>query len=146
MSTADSCLMAASGNLLSDIGMKLFKVDLKGKKLLRASQLVTLLIGVLAILIALNLQNVLELMLYSYAFMVSGLFIPVLVALIYKKPNAPAAIVAMLGGGSMTVALTFFEKLPFGLDANVFGLIFSAILYFSLHYILKSKGKTPAYG
>ena len=146
MSTADSCLMAASGNLLSDIGMKLFKVDLKGKKLLRASQLVTLLIGVLAILIALNLQNVLELMLYSYAFMVSGLFIPVLVALIYKKPNAPAAIVAMLGGGSMTVALTFFEKLPFDLDANVFGLIFSAILYFSLHYILKSKGKTPAYG
>ncbi|MFP4664956.1 MAG: sodium:solute symporter [Bacteroidales bacterium] len=146
MSTADSCLMAASGNLLSDIGMKLFKVDLKGKKLLRASQLVTLLIGVLAILIALNLQNVLELMLYSYAFMVSGLFIPVLVALIYKKPNASAAIVAMLGGGSMTVALTFFEKLPFGLDANVFGLIFSAILYFSLHYILKSKGKTPIYG
>src|SRR6056297_4206743 len=106
MSTADSCLMAASGNLLSDIGMKLFKVDLKGKKLLRASQLVTLLIGVLAILIALNLQNVLELMLYSYAFMVSGLFIPVLVALIYKKTYVLPAILAMIGGGSLTVALT----------------------------------------
>jgi hypothetical protein len=31
------------------------------------------------------MQNVLELMLYSYAFMVSGLFIPVLGALFWRK-------------------------------------------------------------
>jgi SSS family solute:Na+ symporter len=33
------------------------------------------------------MQNVLELMLYSYAFMVSGLFIPVLGALFLKKSH-----------------------------------------------------------
>jgi SSS family solute:Na+ symporter len=33
------------------------------------------------------MQNVLELMLYSYAFMVSGLFIPVLGALFWKKSH-----------------------------------------------------------
>jgi SSS family solute:Na+ symporter len=37
------------------------------------------------------MQNVLELMLYSYAFMVSGLFIPVLGALFWKKSHPIAA-------------------------------------------------------
>ncbi|MGM0649209.1 MAG: sodium:solute symporter family protein [Bacteroidota bacterium] len=146
MSTADSCLMAASGNLLSDIGMKLFKVELKGKALLRASQILTLAIGVVAILIALNLQNVLDLMLYSYAFMVSGLFLPVLGVLIFKKPEPVAAIFAMIGGGSVTVIMTFLPSLPFGLDANVFGLTFSAILYFGLHYLIKNNRKARLYG
>jgi SSS family solute:Na+ symporter len=131
--------MAASGNLLSDIGLKIFPRKLSNKQLLRASQIVTLFVGALAIFIALNLTSVLDLMLYSYAFMVSGLFMPVLGALVLKKPKVIPAIVAMIGGGSMTVILSTFDALPWGLDANVFGILFSAICYFSLHLIL---GKT----
>jgi SSS family solute:Na+ symporter len=36
------------------------------------------------------MQNVLELMLYSYAFMVSGLFVPVIGALFGKKSSTAA--------------------------------------------------------
>jgi solute:Na+ symporter, SSS family len=54
MSTADSCLMAASGNLLSDIGLKLYKRKISNARMLRVSQMLTLLVGVLAIIIALN--------------------------------------------------------------------------------------------
>ncbi len=143
MSTADSCLMAASGNLLSDIGLKLFPRKLSDKQLLRTSQIVTLFIGALSIFIALNLTSVLDLMLYSYAFMVSGLFMPVLGALVLKKPKVIPAIVSMIGGGSMTVVLSTLESLPWDLDANVFGILFSAICYFSLHIIL---GKTKKNG
>jgi SSS family solute:Na+ symporter len=70
MSTADSCLMAASGNIMTDIFRPFF--DRQKGTLLLKSQLVTLGIGLLAIVIATTLESVLDLMLLSYAFMVSG--------------------------------------------------------------------------
>jgi SSS family solute:Na+ symporter len=48
------------------------------------------LVGIFAILLVPNAKRI-ELMLYSYAFMVSGLFIPVLGALFWKKSHPIAA-------------------------------------------------------
>ncbi len=130
LSTADSCLMAASGNVQTDILTSIFKPNGNEKSQLRASQIITLLIGVLALLLATYMTNVLDLMLYSYAFMVSGLFVPVLVALYWKNPNPTAAIYAMIFGGSTTVILTSLEiNLPMDLDANIFGIITSFLAY-----------------
>ncbi len=140
MSTADSCLMAASGNTLTDLLEKLFSIDNQGKGYLRLSQLITLILGLLALLLATYMQNVLELMLYSYAFMVSGLFVPLIAALFWKSVNSNAAIVSMIVGGSTTVALVILNlELPFGLDANIFGISTSAISFFILSVILPKK-------
>lgn len=129
MSTADSCLMAASGNFMTDI-VRLSKQHKRG---IRYSQLATLVIGVLAIFLATKMQNVLDLMLYSYAFMVSGLFVPVLGALFLKNPSSKAAFYAMIAGGATTLTLILTKlALPFGLDANFFGISISAIVFASL--------------
>lgn len=139
LSTADSCLMAASGNIVTDILSKFSKKELTPKNNLRLSQMVTLLIGVFAILLASKMQNVLELMLYSYAFMVSGLFIPVLGALFWKKSHPIAAFWSMLFGGGTTILLIITEnKLPLGiklpehLDANIYGISISLLLFVTL--------------
>lgn len=134
LSTADSCLMASSGNLVTDI------IGFEGtntKKFLKLSQLFTLIIGVLALLLASFMQSVLELMLYSYAFMVSGLFIPVLGGLFLKNPNPNAAFFSMLIGGVTTISLIILDvQLPFGLDANIYGITMSLITFLSLNRIL----------
>jgi len=139
MSTADSCLMAASGNVVTDLlPRSVARLSSASKRwnVLRLSQLATLLIGVLALALATRMQNVLELMLYSYAFMVSGLFVPVLMALFGKKPSSSAALVAMVGGGATTLALIAADvALPLGLDANLFGIAASAMLYFTMKKI-----------
>ena len=128
MSTADSCLMAASGNLVTDILKKESGSPEQEKSMLKTSQLMTLLIGVVALLLATMMQNVLELMLLSYAFMVSGLFVPVLAALYWKRATATAAFWAMLLGGGTTISLTLLNyELPFGLDSNFAGIAVSAI-------------------
>lgn len=138
LSTADSCLMAASGNVQTDILNKITSYKKDSKSQLRISQIITLIIGILAILLASKMTNVLELMLYSYAFMVSGLFIPILMALYGKRPNSLAAMLAMLLGGSTTIILIILNiKLPFGLDANIFGISTSAFVYFIIHQIKK---------
>lgn len=144
MSTADSCLMASSGNLLTDILQRLVKLP-EGKKILRVSQFLTLAIGVLALLLASFMQNVLELMLYSYAFMVSGLFIPIIAAFFTKQPSQPAAFMAMLLGGGTTITLIIADwDLPFSLDANIFGISVSALTYLIVWTILKKPNASVA--
>ena len=130
MSTADSCLMAASGNIVTDI-IQHFKPNNKGyTRELRQSQLVTLLIGIAALSIALYMENVLELMLLSYSFMVSGLLVPVIAAIFFKQKNALAAIFAMIVGGSTTILLNFLPvKLPLDLDANLYGILASLLIF-----------------
>ena len=139
LSTADSCLMAASGNIVTDIISKFAKNKLTHKRELQLSQIVTLLVGIFAIFLASQMQNVLELMLYSYAFMVSGLFIPVLGALFWKKSHSIAAFWSMLLGGGTTILLILTQKkLPFGiqlsenLDANIYGISLSLILFITI--------------
>jgi SSS family solute:Na+ symporter len=137
MSTADSCLMAASGNLTTDI-LGYFKKN-KAINGVRNSQIITLLIGVFAVILATHMQNVLELMLYSYAFMVSGLLVPVIGMLVLKKPSSLAAIVSMVLGGSTTLILIILElELPLKLDPNFFGICI-AIVSFILVQTLKKK-------
>jgi Na+/proline symporter len=144
LSTADSCLMAASGNVQTDILGKIFNFKQDTKFQLRVSQVITLVIGGLALFLASHMTNVLELMLYSYAFMVSGLFVPVIAALYGKKPNATAAISSMISGGATTVLLTTLKvKLPLDLDANIFGISTSVFVYLIFSLIYREKCYSP---
>ena len=125
LSTADSCLMAASGNLVHDIIPKN-----KTFQTLKGSQLATLLLCIVALLLASNMQSVLDLMLHSYAIMVSGMFIPVVGLLFFAQPKAKAAVGAMISGGGSTLLLTLSGiALPFGFDPIIPGILISFIIF-----------------
>lgn len=128
MSTADSCLMASSGNIITDL---LRLPSQNSRKYMRIGQAITLTIGALALLLALQMQNVLELMLYSYAFMVSGLIVPVLAIFFWKTKSKIAAISSMIMGGGTTLTLIIGEfDLPLNLDPNIFGISGAFLVYF----------------
>ena len=139
LSTADSCLMAASGNLTTDLFKNYFDRQ-TDKKNMRLSQLFTFLIGVVALLIAWQMTNVLTLMIYSYAFMVSGLLVPLLAGLFWNSTNAKAAMASMIGGGVTTVLLSVGGwELPFGLDPNLFGVSMSLAVFLLVNNLKKDK-------
>ena len=134
MSTADSCLMASSGNIITDI---LRKHDSKNS--LRLSQLFTLIIGITALVLAMKMPNVLELMLHSYSFMVSGMIIPVVAALFTRRPDKLASLWSMISGGSVTFGLIVSGlKLPLELDPIIFGITVSALVYLVINFVNKS--------
>lgn len=130
LSTADSCIVAASGNVVGDL---ISTEKMSHKKLLRFSQLATAGVGVVAVLLALVAENVLALMLNSYSFMVAGLLVPTCYALSRKQEvlSERAAILSILCGGFSTVFLAQqkFFKLPWGLDAVIFGIAISYLVF-----------------
>jgi SSS family solute:Na+ symporter len=128
MSTADSCLIAASGNIENDILTASKKNS--GKNIVKISMLITLILGILAFLLATWFTSVLSIVLHSYSFMVSGLLVPTLIAYFSNKPSPRAALVSMIGGGGLTLVLIFLAvELPYGLDPTIFGIGTAAILY-----------------
>ncbi|HDT14619.1 MAG TPA: sodium:solute symporter family protein [Firmicutes bacterium] len=151
MSTADSCLMASSGNFVNDFIQRHFlKSNKKEKTLIRLSRLFTLLIGAAAIIIAISFETVLSAILYAYSFMVSGLFIPTLGALFWKRSSSAGAFTGMLSGGLFTVlAQAGVLTLPAfiqntGLDATLFGITISAVFFITFSLAFPSKKTSGA--
>jgi SSS family solute:Na+ symporter len=142
MSTADSCLMASSGNIVNDLLEKTVLKGAKDKTVMRISQCITLTAGVLAVFIAVQFEKVLEAILYAYGFMVSGLFIPTLGAYFWKKSSRAGAFVSMIAGGGLFLSLKLdIIALPlsmskYGINPSVFGLIISGVVFivFSLMF------------
>jgi SSS family solute:Na+ symporter len=138
MSTADSCLMASSGNFVNDIITRFFCHGLQPASLMRLSHLVTLIVGLAAIVIASRFEKVLEAILFAYSFMVAGLFVPTLGAYFWRRSSTIGALVSMLAGGTLTLLLeTGVVRLPprlaeVGLSHTLFGLAISAILFVGL--------------
>ena len=139
MSTADSCLMACSGSFLSDVLQVSAGSGEMHKKELRYSQWITLGMGAVALIIALFLQNVLSAMLFSYAFMVSGLLVPIIGGLYWKRATAKGAFVAMIAGGALTTALSVYQIAPIGLDPNIYGLLAAFILFVGISLLSNRK-------
>lgn len=144
MSTADSCLVAASGNVTTDILGKGLRIRFGRLSDIRVSQIVTLVLGLMAFMLAAVFDTVLQIMLYSYAFMVSALLVPILGGIYWRRSTNTAAWWSMLCGGSLTLLLTFlsdpnlpFEvpfkiNMPFGLDPIIFGLTISLAVFVSI--------------
>jgi SSS family solute:Na+ symporter len=144
MSTADSCLMASSGNFVNDILQRYFLRAPSEKTLMRYSQAATLIIGALAIIIAASFTTVLDAILYAYGFMVSGLFIPTLGAYFWKRATSAGAFWGMLAGGSFNLAAQIFGlNMPWGLDPTVFGILISGVVFVGISLLWNREEKKP---
>ena len=133
MSTADSCLIASSGNVVNDLLQRTLLKDSSDRTIMRASQVATGFIGVLAVALAALSEGVLDVILNAYAFLVSGLFVPTLGAYFWPRAGARAALWAMVVGGGLTLTLIFTDAtLPLGLDASLFGIAASAAVFVPL--------------
>jgi solute:Na+ symporter, SSS family len=148
MSTADSCLMASSGNFVNDVIERYLIKDVSAKTSMRLSMLATLIIGITAVVMAAQFEMVLDAILYAYAFMVSGLFVPTLGAYFWKKSSCAGALAGMITGGVLTLLLlTKTISLPaqlakIGLDASFYGILISAAFFIVFSLTMPDKPQT----
>lgn len=133
MSTADSCVIASSGNLVGDVLQRTGLRVEDPRLLIRISQLATLLVGTAAVVIAWRFDAVLDAILQAYAFLVSGLFVPTLGAYFWSRSSARGALWGMIfGGGTTLVLLLAGFPSPLGLDPSFWGILVSASVFIPL--------------
>ena len=101
MSSADSCLMGPVAIFTNDIYKRYIKPDSSELHLVRVARYATLILGILAIVTAYLIPNVLDLILYAYTFGSAGIFFPMLGLLFWKKTTAKGAFWSMLLGLSL---------------------------------------------
>ncbi len=145
MSTADSCLMASSGNLVGDVLQRRIGTRWSDTFALRVSQVVTFLVGAGALLLASSFTSVLDIILQAYAFMVSGLLAPTVGALFWRRASAAGAFAGMITGGSLTLSLQLglwslpgFLQIP-DLDPTSYGLALSALVFVGISLALPDR-------
>ena len=122
MSSADSCLMGPVAIFTNDIYKRYIKPDSTELHLVRVARYATLILGILAIVTAYLIPNVLDLILYAYTFGSAGIFFPMLGLLFWKKTTAKGAFWSMLLGGSSAVIYSIIGE-PFGFAASYLGWI-----------------------
>jgi SSS family solute:Na+ symporter len=140
MSTADSCLLASVGNVVGDLYLRHINPQASDKRVLVLSRSLTVFIGVASVSVALLLPMVMDAVLMSYSFLVSGLFVPTLAGLLWSRTSATAAFWGILAGGGTAVLLNVFPAAdPLG-EPILLALPVSALVLIVLTIIYPRKG------
>jgi SSS family solute:Na+ symporter len=124
MSTADSCLIGPVTIFTHDIYRKYVNPGASDQQLMRVARTLTIVLGVLAVLLAYQVPNILDLVLFAYTFGAAGLFFPMLGLLFWRGTTAKGAFWSMLLGGGSAVIWTLAGE-PFGFSASWMGWLVS---------------------
>lgn len=97
MSTADSALLIAGTTFSGDF-IKALRPQLGDKQQLKITRITILVVGILGAWFAMGRSGIFDVMMLSLAIFVSGLFIPVMAALFWKKATKIAGLCSGLAG------------------------------------------------
>ena len=121
MSTADICILTVSANVSRDIYQRFIHPEVSNTNLLRISITTSLVVGLLAGMMAWRMQDVIDILLIGFTINGAALVIPTVAAIYWEQTDAKAAFWSIAGGlvtvliwqviGSNT-ALPYFEIDP----------------------------------
>ena len=130
MSTTDTAVNIGALTLVKDV----FRIKRKVKTVFYA-KIATFICGILAVLIALKFNSIIEVLGLASEIMAEGLFIPGMYLLFFKKKRPLAALLSLVMGGGFSI-LVFFNaygltlplpqwpySLPYGLSFSLMGFI-----------------------
>jgi SSS family solute:Na+ symporter len=137
MSSADTCLLSQGVILTQDI-IKRFTPSLNEKRILLLTRLNVIVLGLLALGLAMVLKGVISSLLFAYTIFTCGLVVPVIAGFYKKrlKVTAPGALAALVGGGVIGLLGRIPGlDLPLKADLGLIGFGASAILLFAVSYM-----------
>lgn len=140
ISSADSFFIAGSSSIVND----LIKPSMKNPtqtKMLFYSRLSVLIVSVIALILALAIPGLVNLMVTGTAMAVSGLLAPVIIGMFWKRPTKMAGLSAMwMGLGSAVVWQVSGH--PFGIHPIMIGLPVSTITLLIVTFLDRNREET----
>lgn len=130
MSSADSDLLGAGSIFSNDIYRIYINKNADDKKILRVTQLTMVVIGVLAMIVALtNTSSIITVLMFSFTLRAGGTFFPYIVGHYWKKASWSGAIASIIAGSSMVILVEKKIISIFGLDPIIPGLVVSLVVF-----------------
>jgi SSS family solute:Na+ symporter len=133
MSTASGTIMASSTIVVNDFIVPFSKSPKDGKTKVKLTRIMNLVVGVLAIIIAAALQDIVIALNVAYALLSGSIFIPVIVALFWKKVSKQLILVSMLVSSIIVILDLIIEGIAslnpiiYGLAAGLLVLIIGSV-------------------
>jgi SSS family solute:Na+ symporter len=146
ISTADSALLVTGTTVSTDL-FKVLKPGITDKQQLIITRLTVFVVGIFGLIFALQKSHIFDVMMLALAIFVSGLFIPVMAALFYKKATTSAALTSAIVGAMVQLS-SFAAKtlgyLPEGVEPILLALISSSlVMWLVSHFTYDHKTTTP---
>jgi SSS family solute:Na+ symporter len=91
MSTADICILTASANYTRDIHQRFIRPDLSPRAMLRLGTLASVAVGLLSMLLAWKMRDIIDILQLGFTINAAGLFLPTIAALYGNRVPAAAA-------------------------------------------------------
>ena len=141
ISTADAVLYMLSSSISNDLYKTFFKPDISDKELLKFSRAATLVCGVLGVLLALWMPNIITALQIFYSLMTVSMGAPFLVGLFCDKASTKGAFSSAIAGVTTTLVLQFANagKGLWILNAASTGTLVAVIVMFASLYLFPNK-------
>ncbi len=131
MSSADSFLNAAAIAFSNDIIKPLRKTSLTPEAELRMARIVTLAVGILAVVFALSIDSIIDILIYSYNFWAPTILVPLAAALLGAPLSRYRFIAGATAGIVTTIVWSHLLNSPFGIDGLVVGAVANYLAFCS---------------
>lgn len=129
MSSADSFLNSAAICFTNDIVKPLRGTDLAPETEVRLARWVTLVVGVLAVVFALSIDSVLDILIYSYNFWAPIILVPLVLAILGRPVSQRQFVAGALAGVVVVVLWNSILNGPWGIDGLVLGTLANWLVF-----------------
>ncbi len=110
VSTADTVLYMLAGALTNDIYKRFFNPNISDEKLLKYSRVISFSCGIIGVLFALKLENIISALTIFYSLMSVSLAAPLIFGLFVKRASNFGAILSAVLGVALTLFITFYTN------------------------------------
>lgn len=132
MSSADSFLNSAAIAFSNDLIKPIKKVPLKLETELKVARYITLFVGLIAVIFALSIDSVLDILIYSYNFWAPTVLVPLTSALLGLKVSRLRFLAGSTAGILGVLIWNYLLSSPLGVDGLVIGTLCNFIVFFSI--------------
>lgn len=141
MSSADSFLNSASIAFIQDIVRPLSRHDLSDKKGLRLARASTFVTGALAIVFAIKIKSILDILIYAYNFWAPIILVPLAATLLGVKSNKTTFLLCSISGIVGVVVWDYLLETPGEFSGLVVGVMTNMTVFVIAHLVGNFKEK-----
>lgn len=143
VSTADTVLFMLSTSLSNDLYKTFINPTVSDEKLLKVSRIITVCCGVVGVIAALYMANIITALKIFYSLMTISLGAPFLIGLFCEKASTKGAFASAIIGVCVKIGLQVFnDGQGFGiLNASSIGILTATIIMVASLYLFPKKGK-----